>query len=263
MNTNINTITGRNMFIWKLEPVLNSEMGVKNFVRKAKKAKLSSVWIKIAAGSSPYMDNLGSDFNSVRDELMNQGIAVWGWHEPRCKTVPAAEAEAQVVSDLAKEFIVKGILMDAEKPEGNLFFQGGPGEATAYAKKLRELLDQRGLGLAICSHDVPHNFPNFPFEEFARHAHINAPQVYYGGSSSVQNRLDRAINANSMLSIPFVPVGAGWIGDAGGCSSGSACAERALAFMHLVRKHGFPGYGFWHWSGAPSNLWEVLFNTPV
>src|ERR1700758_1824523 len=200
MNTPANSITGRNMFIWKLGPVLNSEMGIQNFVRKAKKAKLTSVWIKVAVGSSPYTINLGDDFNSVRDKLMNQGITVWGWHEPRCNTVAAAENEAQIVSDLAKDLRLKGILMDAEKPEGESFFQGGPDEASVYAKKLRELLDQQGLGLAICSHDVPHNFPDFPFEDFAQHAHINAPQVYYGGGPSVQNRLDRAINANSILS---------------------------------------------------------------
>jgi len=66
-----------------------------------------------------------------------------------------------------------------------------------------------------------------------------------------------------MLTIPFVPIGAGWIGDGGGCASASACAEKALVFMHLVREYNFPGYGFWHWAGAPSNLWEVLFSSPV
>ncbi|MBM3235922.1 peptidoglycan-binding protein [Candidatus Poribacteria bacterium] len=258
-----NPITGRNMFIWKLKPVLTAEMGINNFVSKAKMAKLSSVWIKIAVGTSPYHQNLSEDFNSVRDKLMAEGITVWGWHEPRCKTVAIAENEAQIVADLAKDLKVKGILMDAEKPEGNSFFQGGVEEASAYAKTLRELLGASGLSLAICSHDIPHNFPGFPFEEFARYAHVNAPQVYYGGSPSVRNRLERAINANSMLTIPFVPVGAGWLGDGGGCASASACAERALVFMHLIREYGFPGYGFWHWGGAPSNLWEVLFSSPV
>ena len=63
-------------------------------------------------------------------------------------------------------------------------------------------------------------------------------------------------------SLPFVPVGVGWIGEAGGCVSGSACAERGIIFMKLVREHGFPGYSFWHWQGVPSKLWEVLFTEP-
>jgi hypothetical protein len=251
------------MFIWRLTDVLSAEMGISNFIKKAKKAKFTSVWIKVAAGSSPYTRNLGADFNSVRDGLADKDITVWGWHEPRCKTLSDAENEARVVSELANELKLKGVLMDAEKPEGEVFFQGGPQEAAAYSKKLRVLLDAKGLGLAICSHDIPHNFPGFPFEEFAENAHFNAPQVYYGGSPSVRNRLDRAIDANSFLPTPFIPVGAGWVGDGGGCSSGSACAERAIVFMQLVREFGFSAYGFWHWAGAPPNLWEVLFNNPV
>jgi len=255
-------ITGRNMFIWQLPRILNVEMGVDNFARKAKKAQLSSIWIKIAVGASKYDINL-EDFESVRDALSGLGITVWGWHEPRCNTVAIAEQEALLVASLARDLKVKGILMDAETPENGRFFQGGSEEASAYAKKLRELLDETGLGLSICSHDIPYNFPQFPFEDFARYSHVNTPQVYYGQSPSVANRLERAIKANSMLTIPFVPVGAGWVGDGGGCASASACAERALVFMQLVKEHGFPGYGFWEWYGAPQNLWETLNNTPV
>ena len=89
---------------------------------------------------------------------------------------------------------------------------------------------------------------------------MNVPQVYYGGSPSVSHRLDRAIKANSDVARPFVPVGAGWVGPAGGCVSDSACAERAVVFMQLVKEHGFIGYSFWHWAGAPMKLWNVLMN---
>jgi hypothetical protein len=154
-----------------------------------------------------------------------------------------------------------GILMDAESEHA--FFRGGPVEATEYASQLRQTLDQAGKGLAISSHDIPANFGNFPFDSFAQQAHVNAPQVYYGGSPSVAHRLDRAIDANHHLNIPFVPVGAGWIGDGGGCSSASACAERAVTFVRLVRDHGFLGYSFWHWFGAPEALWLALYNEPV
>jgi hypothetical protein len=66
------------------------------------------------------------------------------------------------------------------------------------------------------------------------------------------------------VSLPFVPVGAAWVGtDDGGCASASACAERALAFMKLVKQLGFPGHSFWHWQGAPMEFWNVLFSTPV
>jgi hypothetical protein len=75
----------------------------------------------------------------------------------------------------------------------------------------------------------------------------------------VENRLEKAVQANRHLKIPFVPVGAGWVGEDGGCSSPSACAERAIAFIRLVKNNNFPGHSFWHWMGAPAKLWEVLF----
>jgi hypothetical protein len=251
-------LTGRHMFIWRLPPILTVERGADEMADKARAARLSGVWIKMAVGGQPYSMNLTPDFARVRDALAARGIVVWGWHEPRCADVEAATAEARVVSELAVEWGVKGVLMDAETPQGGLYFQGGHDEALAYGQHLRERLEAAGLALAICSHDIPQNFPAFPFDDLAQHAHVNAPQVYYGGSPSVSNRLERAIRANSHLTIPFVPVGAGWVGPGGGCESASACAERALAFIRLVKLHGFPAYSFWHWAGAPLELWELL-----
>jgi len=246
------------MFVWRLPPVLTAELGVDRLVEKAVAARLSSVWIKIAVGASAYADNLGTDFAKVTAALANQGISVWGWHEPHCATAAAAAKEAQFVADLAISLKVGGVLMDAEAPQGGHFFQGGAGEAEAYGNALRQRLDASGLGLAICSHDIPQNFPSFPFDTLAAHAHINAPQVYYGSSPSVANRLERALKANSGVSLPLVPVGAGWVGDGGGCASASACAERAAAFIALVKEKRLRGYSFWHWAGAPLELWAAL-----
>jgi hypothetical protein len=251
------------MFIHRLAPILAGELGIDRVVEKAKAARLSSVWIKIAVGTSPYSANLTPQFNKLRDALAARGIGVWGWHEPRCKTASIATEEAAVVARLAVERRISGVLVDAEHPQGNLYFQGGAAEATAYAKSLRERLETAGLSLAICSHDIPQNFPGFPFDELARHAHLNAPQVYYGASPSVSNRLERAIKANAHVTIPFVPVGAAWVGDAGGCATASACAERALAFIRLARQKNFDGYSFWHWAGAPLEFWQVLFENDV
>lgn len=218
----------------------------------------------LAEGRTPHTHVRGEmepQFHEVVQKMHDKGIAVWGWHVPHAATVDAAQAEAQLVASLAEQFNVSGVLMDAEAGGG--FFKGNAETADTYARGLREALMEKGKGLTICSHDIPSNFPEFPFPAFARHATVNAPQVYYGGSSSVANRLNRAVAANSHLDVPFVPVGAGWIGDGGGCSTASACAERAIIFMRLARDHGFPGYSFWHWFGAPPNLWEVLFTEPV
>jgi hypothetical protein len=95
-----------------------------------------------------------------------------------------------------------------------------PISASEKLRAVRRALDSFGKTLAISSHDFPSNFANFPFDSFAAHAQVNLPQVYCGGSPSVAHRLDRAIDANHHLTIPFVPVRAGWVGDGGGVHRG-------------------------------------------
>lgn len=256
-------ISGRNMFIWRLAPVVKAEMDVGTLVRKAKLAALAGVWIKIAEGDKRF-DNVTPRqlplFREVRDALRAEGIAVWGWHVPHGGTQAHAREEAAVAGQLAIDLGLDGLLMDAEGGSG--YFNGGAAEADAYGGTLRKVLKDAGLGIAMCGNDIPKNFPGYPFSSFVKHADANAPQVYYGGSPSVANRLQRAMDANAQVKAPFVPVGAAWIGTGdGGCESASACAERAREFLRLVDLHGFPGCGFWHWMGAPAAFWQVLFET--
>ncbi|APV51470.1 hypothetical protein BWI17_18300 [Betaproteobacteria bacterium GR16-43] len=260
----MNQLTGRCMFIWKLLPVVAAEIDLATFTKKVRKAKLSGIWIKVGDGRAEHTNvnaaNVGL-FNEVVKRMHDAGVSVWGWHVPICPTEAIARQEAALACRLVERLRLDGLLCDAEA--GDAYFKGGPAEATEYARATREGLDSLGAGFAVCSHDIPANFPRFPFTEFARHASQNAPQVYYGSSPSVENRLERAIAANASVEIPMVPVGAAWVGDAGGCESPSASAERARAFIRLVHEHGFPGYSFWHWMGAPAKFWEVLFTTPA
>ncbi len=264
MSSLTTTLNGRCIYVWKLEPVLTAEMGIDKFVRKARRANFSSIWIKVAEGGKTYKNiegDMETKFRELVNELKREDIDVWGWHVPYAPSDAEAQREAGLVAHIAQEFNLAGILMDAESGAG--FFKGNLKTAEIYAKELRGLLDNQNKGLGISSHDIPSNFPDFPFSVFAQYATVNAPQVYYGGSPSVDNRLSRAVQANSQFDIPFIPVGAGWIGDNGGCSSASVCAEKAIAFMKLVHKYHFQGYSFWHWQGVPSKLWEVFFEEPV
>lgn len=257
-------LAGRSMYLWKLRPVLDAEGGIDGMVARAGRAKLSSVWIKIAEGVGEYQNVTGTNRQAMVDTvkaLADAGVSVWGWHVPKCESMTSAREEAGLCARLAVDFNLDGVLMDAEA--GSAFFRGTSATAEEYASKLRLGLNGEGKAVGISSHDIPDNFPNFPFDSFARHAQVNAPQVYYGGSPSVSNRLGRAIDANNHLAIPFIPVGAGWIGSDGGCSSASACAEKAVTFMNLVRQNNFQGYSFWHWFGAPTALWLTLFESDV
>jgi hypothetical protein len=257
------TINGRCMFIWRLAPVLKTELGHQGVAAKARAAGLKGVWIKIADGAKAYENVRGAAalqvFAKLRDALRAEGLAVWGWQVPYGGNSANAKAEADCAAGLAQSLDLDGVLMDAEGGSG--YFTGGPVVAEAYAGRLADQLQSQGRGIAMCGNDIPGNFPDYPFATFVRHAGTNAPQVYYGSSPSVANRLDRAIAANAPFDVPFVPVGAAWLGDGGGCSSASACAERAREFLRLVDQHAYSGCSFWHWQGAPSAFWEVLIDT--
>jgi hypothetical protein len=258
---------GRAMYVWKLGPILQAEGGPKEVAKKARRASLSSIWIKVAEGPSPYSHNVGNSMASQLREVIrrchDKGIQVWGWHVPRCPDESAASAEAATFGGIIGDFGMDGMIMDAEGGGG--FFLGGKDVAEAYATAMAQQKNTLQKPLAVSSHDIPQNIDGWlpKFNKIAFVADFNFPQVYYGGSSSVLNRLTRAEDGNSHVTIPFVPVGAGWIGDAGGCTSASACAERAREFIRLVHERGFPGHSFWHWAGAPSALWEVLNTTPA
>jgi hypothetical protein len=256
----------RSIYIWKLAQVINAEGSVQRVVDKARRAKLAALWVKIAEGSSAYQNVTGSmavRFQDLVTRCHNSGVEVWGWHVPRCATAGAVGPEASRVGNIASSFGLDGLIMDAE--HGANFFLGGVSEADAYGRAMRATAGQIGKPLAISSHDIPQNMEGWlpKFNKIAAHADLNYPQAYYGGSPSVVHRLDRAEDANAHLTIPFCPVGAGWIGEGGGCSSASACAERAREFIRLVKERGHPEYSFWHWAGAPNALWEVLNTVPA
>ena len=55
----ITTLSGRCMYILKLADLVTAEMDIDSFVTKAKRAKLSSVWIKVADGQNRYANVTG------------------------------------------------------------------------------------------------------------------------------------------------------------------------------------------------------------
>ncbi len=255
----------RSMYLWKLAPVVAAEGSVDLIVDKARRAKLSAIWVKIAEGTSAYGNTkgaTGADFAALVSRCHADKIEVWGWHVPHCATVADARAEAKAVGTVARAFGLDGLIMDAEAGPG--FFLGGVPEADAYGQAMGVEATAMGKPLALSSHDIPNNMPGWlpKFKKIASHADLNFPQVYYGGSPSVLHRLSRAEEGNSHVTLPFGPVGAGWVGDGGGCASASACAERAREFIRLVGERDYRDYSFWHWEGAPSALWEVLNTTP-
>jgi hypothetical protein len=262
------SMIGRCMYIWKLGQVLAAEGGANKLIDKARRAKLSAIWVKVADGTSTYANVSGAMAQTMTDLVTRahaRGLQIWGWQVPHCVTTQTAQAEATTFGNLVQQFQLDGFIMDAEG--GKKYFQGGVAEAQAYGNAMRQAANNLNKPLGISSNDIPQNISaDWPprFSAIAANADFNFPQTYYGASSSVAARIDKAVTANAHLTIPFVPVGAGFIGlDEGGCESAQACGERAATFIQLCKSRAYQGYSFWHWGGAPLSLWEVLNNTPA
>ncbi len=256
----------RAMYIWKLRNVIEAEGSVAKIVEKARRAQLSQLWVKLADGATR-SDNLQGTIAARFAELIEQcgeaGIEVWGWHVPHCADAARTAAELGLIDQLVQGLALNGLIMDAEG--GGEYFKGDKEQAARYGEGMKAIAIAKGIPLAISSNDIPQNLAGWlpRFNTIAAQADVNYPQVYYGGSPSVVNRLDRAAAANAHLTLPFAPVGAAWIGGGGGCESASACAERATAFIALAKERDYPLYSFWHWGGAPMEFWRVLNTTPA
>ncbi len=257
----------RSMYIWKLWEVVSAEGSPERIIAKAQQANISALWVKVADGTSAYR-NVGPEVAPQLQDLVARAhvghIEVWGWQVPRCDLVTVAKKEAKLLGDLVEQFELDGLIMDAEGTAA--FFHGGLPEAKAYGAAMRATADRLGKPLGISSNDIPQNISGWlpKFTEIAKKADFNFPQTYYGASPSVMNWVDRAVGANAHLTIPFVPVGAGFLGTSeGGCASASACAERAREFIRLCNERSYQAYSFWHWGGAPMTLWQVLNSIPA
>jgi hypothetical protein len=260
---------GRAMYVWKLKDVLSAEGGVDNFIDKAKRARLSSVWIKVADGSAAY-SNVSGDMAPTMTKIIESahasGLEIWGWQVPHCPNNDAQSPQnnAKTFGAVAQNFKLDGLIMDAEG--GADYFQGDVAQASAYAKAMRAVADNLGKPLGISSNDIPTGMSDWSaqFFEIAKVADFNFPQTYYGASRSVADRLNKAASSNASVRAPFIPVGAGFLGTSeGGCASASECGARAREFIRLCNAEQYQGYSFWHWGGAPLALWDALNSTPV
>ena len=125
-------------YIWKLAPVVDAEGTVNNLVDKAKRAKLTAIWVKVADGASAYANVTGAmaaKMTALVARAHSKGLQVWGWQVPHCATAAAAKAEATAFGKLATQFDLDGLIMDAEG--GSDFFHGGLAEAGAYGTAMR------------------------------------------------------------------------------------------------------------------------------
>jgi hypothetical protein len=264
---------GRSMYIWHVKKSLAGG-SIKDLIKKAIDHKISSLWIKIGDGETAF-ENINKtnakNFKSLVDAAAAENINILGYHVPHCGDPQAAHDEAQFVLRVVDQFGLRGVVVDNE--DGPSYFKGGVAEADAYGRLLSESFNARNRTLVMSSNDIVSAHPNAYAKTIGQYAALNAPQVYYGQSFTVRDRLNKADRENASIKAPFFPVGAAFVSDPaageGGCRNAKDCASRARDFINLLAaKHQtdpgrYPGYGFWNWEECPDEAWSVLAELDV
>jgi hypothetical protein len=132
------------MYIWKLREVVAAEGGPAEMIAKAKRASLSALWVKVADGTSRYAnvkESVAPDFRELIRMAQDNAIEIWGWQVPHCATTAIAKKEAKLLGDLADEFELDGMIMDAEGTSA--YFQGGHARNRRPARKAAWNIQQR------------------------------------------------------------------------------------------------------------------------
>lgn len=266
-------LVGRAMYIWNLHASLNYDT-VSALVSKAQQAKLSSLWIKIGDGTSAYENIQGNNANDLTDLVARcdaANITVLGYHVPHCSTSQAVQDEVAFVVATIKNFNLAGIVVDNEDGPG--FFTGNSQLASAYGKALQTAMHSAKKICVMSSNDLISDHPRSYAVEIGAYVDLNAPQVYYGQSPSVQSRLNHAITENKVIQAPFFPVGAAFMRNPADTNGGFVdpvqCAQWGATFIELISQlhrsdpNRYPGYGFWVWQDAPPPFWEMLNSTDV
>jgi hypothetical protein len=266
-------LTGRAMYIWELQTSLKGGTPAE-LVSKAQSAKLSSLWVKIGDGDAPF-ENISAANTPILKDIVAQcqtaNISVLGYHVPHCTTLADVPNEVDLCSNAVDTFGLGGIVVDNE--DGRGFFTGTAVTAAAYGQALRTAMHAKNKIVVMSSNDILSAHPKSFGSTIGQYIDVNGPQVYYGRSPTVQNRLGRAVSENTGIAAPFFPVGAAFVSAAsagdGGCASNGDCAQRAAQFIDLVSQlhhtnpAKYPGYGFWDWQEAPDEFWDVLTSTDV
>lgn len=265
-------LAGRAMYIWDLKRSLNGG-SVSDMVAKAQRARLSSLWAKIGDGKTPFV-NIGRMAPQLRDLVARCGavnIAVLGYHVPHCADDQAATAEVNFVSQTLDDFGLAGVVVDNE--DGSVYFRGTQQTARTYGSGLRAALNPKGKLIVMSSNDIISAHPKAFATTIGAFIDVNAPQVYYGQSRSVDSRLNWAIDENRSIQAPFFPTGAAFLrkpqDNDGGFLDPDKCAAWATRFIQLVSNlhrsnpARYTGYSFWNWQEAPDQVWEVLNTTEV
>ena len=130
---------------------------------------------------------MAPDFKELIRLEHRQTVSRWSWRVPSLRDDSVAKREAELVGDLAEEFELDGMIMDAEGTSA-FFFMAAWRKRRLTARRCGKLpAGSKAAGDIRRRHSAKWHGWLPKFNEIARKAHINFPQTYYGASPSVLN----------------------------------------------------------------------------
>lgn len=111
---------GRAMYIWRLKNALGAGT-VDDVVARGQRAKLSSMWVKIADGnrtSENVRGGLGKTLQELVAKCASVGIDILGYHVPWCATEQSTAEEIDLLTRTVTALNLSGVVVDNEDGAG-------------------------------------------------------------------------------------------------------------------------------------------------
>jgi hypothetical protein len=235
-------LTGKGMFIWKIQNCHNGD--ISEILRRAVEAKYSHVLIKIANGIYSYNYDWERKIDLVPPlikALKSEGIEAWGWHY-LFGDQPSQEAQKAI--SRIRELGVDGYVLDAEG-----HYKGKFSSAKTFMSQLKSSINN--IPIALSSYRYPSYHPQLPWNEFLKKVDLNMPQVYWMKATNPGAQLKQSISEfkNMQYTPPIFPTGAaftewGW----------RPKLSEVVAFMQKAKDLNLSGVNFWEWGNMHNYL---------
>ena len=190
-------ITGKGLFVWRVDQVLTRmEMNIIQAVRVAQTAGIEHIIIKIADGDDPFpLPN--RDPNGHKEKLtqefiqtcLDAGIVVWGFSFVYGTRIDI-EAQATQFAKRAKQFDIKGLVIDAE---ASWKVVGSAQSARTLMQTLRAEVGN-DVTLALSTFRYPSYHSQFPFDAFMEECDVAMPQVYWAAFDNQDAPFDKLVD---------------------------------------------------------------------
>jgi hypothetical protein len=128
-------------------------------------------------------------------------ISVLGYHVPHCPTLQIAKQEVEFLKSTVQDFDLAGVVIDNE--DGSAYFKGTAQTAQAYASALKAAMKAASKIVVMSSNDIISYHKKAYSTVIGAFVDINVPQVYYGQSRKVADRLSWPVGETKSLGLPF------------------------------------------------------------